>query len=77
MMACFNNEIYRNLIEKEGKRMLDWSLKQSLLWAQVSQLTFYIFVKVGYYPLLPLACTCILVYTVVVYCIWSYIVTVI
>ena len=55
------------------KRMLDWSLKQSLLWAQVSQLTFNIFVKVGYYPLLPLACTCILVYTVV-YCIWSYIV---
>ena len=28
---------------------------------------FYIFVKVGYYPLLPLACTCILIYTVVVY----------
>ena len=38
---------------------------------------FYIFVKVGYYPLLPLACTCILNYTVVVYCIWSYIVIVI
>ena len=34
---------------------------------------FYIFVKVGYYPLLPLACACILIYTVVVYCIWSYI----
>ena len=38
---------------------------------------FYIFVKVGYYPLLPLACTCILIHTVVVYCIWSYIVIVI
>ena len=38
---------------------------------------FYIFVKVGYNPLLPLACTCILVYTVVVCCIWSYIVIVI
>ena len=35
---------------------------------------FYIFVKVGYYPLLPLVCTYILVYTVVVYCILSYIV---
>ena len=35
---------------------------------------FYIFVKVGYYPLLPLACACILIYTVVVYCIWSYII---
>ena len=38
---------------------------------------FYIFVKVGYYPLLPLSCICILIYTVVVYCIWSYIVIVI
>ena len=38
---------------------------------------FYLFVKVGYYPLLPLACAYILVYTVVVYCIWSYIVIVI
>ena len=56
--------------------MLDWGFKQSLWWAQVSQLTSYIFVKVGYYPLLPLACSCILVYTVVVYSIWSYIVIV-
>ena len=76
-MVCFNIEIYRKLFVRKRKRMLDWSLKQSLLWAQVSQLTFYIFVKVGYYPLLPLACACILVYTVVVYCIWSYIVIVI
>ena len=30
---------------------------------------FYIFIKVGYYPLLPLACACILLYIVVVYCI--------
>ena len=30
---------------------------------------FYIFVKVGHYPLLPLACACILIHTVVVYCI--------
>ena len=67
MMNGFTIEIYINLIEKKGKRMLDWSFKQSLLWAQVSQLTFYIFVKVGYYPLLSLACTCILVYAVVVY----------
>ena len=38
---------------------------------------FYIFVKVGYYPLLPLACTCLLIHTVVVYCNCSYIVIVI
>ena len=62
--------------EKE-KRMQEWNLKQSLLWAQVSQLTFNIFVNVGYYPLLPLACACILVYTVVVYSIWSCVVIVI
>ena len=77
MMDGFTIEKYINLIEKKGKRMMDWSFKQSLLWIQVSQLTFYIFVKVGYYPLLPLACTYILVYTVVVYCVWSYIVIVI
>ena len=35
---------------------------------------FYIFIKVCHCPLLPLACICILVYTFVVYCIWSYIV---
>ena len=28
---------------------------------------FYIFVKVGYYPLLALACACILIHTVIVY----------
>ena len=45
MMDGFTIEKYINLFEKEkGKRMLDWSFKQSLLWAQVSQLTFYIFV---------------------------------
>ena len=30
---------------------------------------FYIFVKVDYYPLLPLAFACILIHTVVVFCI--------
>ena len=30
---------------------------------------FYIFVKDGYYPLLPLACICILIHTIFVYCI--------
>ena len=38
---------------------------------------FYIFVKVGYYPLLALACACCLIHIVIVYCIWSYIVIVI
>ena len=69
MMVYFTIEIFKNMLER--KRMQEWSLKQSLLWAQVSQLTFNIFVKVGYNPLLSLASTCILVYTVV-YSIWSY-----
>ena len=30
---------------------------------------FYIFVKVGYYPLLALACACCLIHIVIVYCI--------
>ena len=77
MMACANIELFKKLNVRKRKRMQEWSLIQSLLWAQVSQLTFNIFVKVGYYPLLPLACACILVYTVVVYYIWSYIVIVI
>ena len=33
--------------------------------------------KVGYYPLLPLACACCLINLTDVYCIWSYIVIVI
>ena len=38
---------------------------------------FYLFVKVGYNPLLALACACCLIQIVIVYCIWSYIVIVI
>ena len=30
---------------------------------------FYLFVKVGYYPLLALACACCLIQIVIVYCI--------
>ena len=63
---------------KEKKKIMqDWSLKESLLPAWISQLTFNIFVKVGYFPLLPLACACVLVCTVVVFSLWSYIVIVI
>ena len=39
-------------------------------WTGMEQLTFIsIFVKVGYYPLLALACTCCLIQIVIVYCI--------
>ena len=55
--------------DKKKKKGQEWSLIQSLMWAQVSQLTFNIFVKVGYYPLLTLACACTLIHIVIVYCI--------
>ena len=34
MMVCFTIEIYRNLFVKKKKKNVEWSLKQSLLWAQ-------------------------------------------
>ena len=60
--------------------MLDWSFKQSLLWAQVSQLTFYIFVKVGYYSLIALSlhvyislyCCCVLYMVIHCHCHLNY-----
>ena len=68
-MVCAMFEIFRKWILKKRKKGQEWSLIQSLLWAQGSQLTFIYFVKVGYYPLLALACTCILIHIVIVYCI--------
>ena len=76
MMVCVNIELFRKLIVRKRKRMQEWSLIQSLLWAQVRQLTFIYLLRLAI-TLLPLAFTCILIYTVVVYCIWSYIVIVI
>ena len=69
MMVCAMIEIFSKFILRKRKLKQEWSLIQSLLWAQVSQLTFIYLFKVGFYPLLPLACACILIHTVVVYCI--------
>ena len=63
MMVCAMIEIFRKCIFK--------------IVGTGKSIDFYIFVKVGYYPLLALACVCILIHTVTVYCIWSYIVIVI
>ena len=74
VMVCAMIEIFRKCILTKRNKGQEWILTQSLMWAQVSQLTFNIFVKVDYYPLLALACTCYLIHIVIVYCIWSYIV---
>ena len=67
--ACSGNIYFTIINWKEWKnKMLEMQLKQWLLWAQVSELTF-IFVKVGYYPLLPLACTSI---ELLLYIVYSY-----
>ena len=68
-MVCAMIEIFRKCILTKRKKGQEWSLIQSLMWAQVSQLTFNIFVKVGYCPLLALACACILIHIVIMYCI--------
>ena len=68
-MVCAMIEIFRKCILTKREKGQEWGLIQSLLWVQVSQLTFKYFVNVGYYPLLALACACILIHTVIVYCI--------
>ena len=50
-------EIFRKYILKKKKKDRNGALYRHLCGAQVSQLTFNIFIKVGYYPLLALACT--------------------
>ena len=69
-------EIYSKLHVKRKRKMLEWSLKTVTIVGIGKSIDFYIFVMVGYYLLLPLACICIDYYslTVVVYCLWSYIV---
>ena len=69
VMVCAMIEIFIKCILTTRKKGQEWSHIQSLMWAQVSLLTFNIFVKVGYYPLLALACTCTLIHIVIVYCI--------
>ena len=52
-------EIYSKLIGKRKRKLLEWSLKTVTTVGTGRSIDFYIFVKVGYYPLLPLACICI------------------
>ena len=42
MMVCAMIEIFSTFILRKRKKRQEWSLIQSLLWEQVSQLTLYI-----------------------------------
>ena len=66
-------EIYSKLNGKRKRKMLEWSLKTVTIVGTGKSIGFYMFVKVGYCPLLSLACICIDYYSLtgVVYCIWS------
>ena len=56
------------------RKMLGFKEKQCLQWAQVRKILLS--VKVGYYPLMPLACTSVYAYALamVVYCLLTFIV---
>ena len=63
--------ILPNLIEKNEKKTFGHAAKTVTIVGTGKWIDFYIFVKVGYYPLLPLACTSIGACAVsVVYCLW-------
>ena len=81
MTVCAMYEIYTKFILKCVTKRTGMEHETVLLIATIvgtgKSIDFYIFVKVSYYPLLALACTCCLIHIVIVYCIWSYIVIVI
>ena len=68
MMVCAMNETFSKIILRK-KREMGMEPYTVTIVGTGKSFDFYIFVKVGCYPLLPLACTCILIHTVVVYCI--------
>ena len=59
MMDGLALEIYSKLIAKRKRKTLEWSLKPVTVVGTGKAVDFYIFVKIGYYPLLALACVCI------------------
>ena len=69
MMVCVIIETFRKLNVRKRKLKSGMEPYTVTIVGTGKSIDFYIFVNVGYYPLLPLACTCILLYTVVVYCI--------
>ena len=54
MMVCTMIETFSKFILRERKMRQEWSLIQSLLWAQVSQLTFIYLLRLAITPYCPL-----------------------
>ena len=67
MMVCVMIEIFRKIKCEKKKNEAGMEPYTVTIVGTGKSIDFYIFVKVGYYPLLPLVCACILFYTVVVY----------
>ena len=54
VMVCTMTEIFRKyILTKKKKKRQEWSLIQSLLWAQVSQLTFIYLLRLAITPYWP------------------------
>ena len=71
--VCAMYEIYTKFILKCVTKRTGMEPETVFVIASIvgtgKSIDFYIFVKVGYYPLLALACTCCLIQIVIVYCI--------
>ena len=69
-MVCAMIEIFRKcILKKKEKKRTGMEPYTVTVVGTGKSIDFHIFVKVGYYPLLALACACILIHTVIVYCI--------
>ena len=53
VMVCVMVKIFSKLILRKRKLKQEWSLIQSLLWAQVSQLTFIYLLRLAITPYCP------------------------
>ena len=73
MTVCTMYEIYTKFILKSVTNRTGMEPETDFVIASIvgtgKSIDFYLFVKVGYYPLLALACTCCLIQIVIVYCI--------
>ena len=73
MTVCTMYEIYIKFILNCVTKWTGMEPETDFVIASIvgtgKSIDFYLFVKVGYYPLLALACTCCLIQIVIVYCI--------
>ena len=68
-MVCPMIEIFSKFSLRKRKKEAGMEPYTVTIVGTGKSIDFYIFVKAAYYPLLPLACACILIHTVFVYCI--------